>query len=71
MKTNCIICKIFATLAAIGALNWGSIGILDVNFVEALLGMGTLTRVVYVLVGLSGIFLLVTTFIRCCPCQKK
>ena len=45
-------------LAIVGALNWGSIGLFDFNFVNAVFGTGTaLTRVIYTLVGLAGVYL--------------
>jgi len=44
-------------LASIGAINWGLVGLLDFNLVSALLGEGSLiTKIVYIVVGLSGIF---------------
>lgn len=47
------------TLTIIGALNWGIIGIFDYNVVSALLGDGSaFTRIVYTLVGLSGLYLI-------------
>lgn len=71
LKQGCFICKIVGLLAIIGALNWGSIGIFQVNFVERLLGqMPTALRVVYGLVGLSGVAMLVS-FFTCCPACKK
>lgn len=46
-------------LTIIGALNWGLIGALKVNLVETLFGdMTALSRTVYVLVGLSGLYML-------------
>ena len=45
------------TLTIIGAINWGIIGIFDYNVVEGLLGHGTVfSRIVYSLVGLSGLY---------------
>ena len=47
-------------LTTIGALNWGLVGALNWNLVDALLGAGSmLSRVVYVLVGLGGLWSLV------------
>jgi uncharacterized membrane protein YuzA (DUF378 family) len=47
-------------LSVIGAINWGLVGLFDFNLVSALFGpMSTLSRIIYVLVGLSGIYLLV------------
>lgn len=44
-------------LTIIGALNWGLIGLFDFNLVELIFGNtgSILTRIVYILVGISGI----------------
>ena len=47
------------TIAIIGTVNWGLIGLFGFNLVAALFGsMSLLSRLVYGLVGLSGIYLL-------------
>lgn len=47
------------TIAIIGALNWGLIGILNFDLVAFIFGeMSWLSRIVYTLVGLSGIYLI-------------
>ena len=44
-------------LIVIGAINWGLVGVVRFNLVETVLGEGTLlSRVVYILVGLSGLW---------------
>lgn len=44
-------------LVIVGALNWGLVGVADFNLVTAILGVGTmLTQVVYILVGLAGVY---------------
>lgn len=44
-------------LVVIGALNWGLVGIADFNLVSYLFGeMSGLSRAVYVLVGLAGLW---------------
>lgn len=51
-------------LAAIGAINWGLVGVFRWNLVDAILGGGAFevtsaaSRVVYIVVGLAGIGLL-------------
>ena len=46
-------------ITIIGAINWGLIGVLDFNLVTFLFGTGSLiTRIVYILVGICGIYLL-------------
>lgn len=48
--------KTTLVLAIIGCINWGLVGIFNFNLVEFLFGNGTiLTRVVYVLVAISGL----------------
>ena len=48
-------------LVIIGALNWGLIGVFNFDLVATLFGeMTYLTRVVYSLVGLSGIVSVIT-----------
>ena len=48
--------KVTLVLAIIGCVNWGLIGLFNFNLVEFLFGDGTiLTRVVYVIVALSGL----------------
>lgn len=46
------------TVAIIGALNWGLVGFFGFNLVSFLFGsMSWLSRLVYALVGLCGIYL--------------
>ena len=41
----------------VGAVNWGLVGLLNLNLVESVLGAGSmLTKVVYILVGLVGVY---------------
>ena len=71
LKQACFLCKIVGAIAIIGALNWGLVGLLQMNLVEQLFGVGTLlTRGVYGLVGLSGIMLLLSYFVVCPACKK-
>lgn len=59
-KTLDIICLI---LVIIGAVNWGLVGFFAWNLVESLFGFTWLTRIIYALVGLAGLYCL-TMFIR-------
>lgn len=44
-------------LLVVGGLNWGLVGLMKLNLVTTLFGEGsTLTTVVYVLVGLSALY---------------
>ncbi len=47
------------TIAIIGAVNWGLIGLFRFDLVAFLFGdMSWLSRIVYVLVGISGLYLI-------------
>ena len=47
--------KLSLILLVIGGLNWGSVGLLGKDLVVTLLGRGTATKAVYVLVGLAAV----------------
>jgi uncharacterized membrane protein YuzA (DUF378 family) len=60
------------TLVVVGALNWGLWGLANVNLVNMLLGsMPQVERLVYVLVGVSGVVLMATHMQDCKECSKK
>ncbi len=68
---SCIVCKIVALLVIIGALNWGLVGLFNLDLVARLLGEGSvISRVVYVLVGIAGVMTVLKCF-KLCPCQKQ
>lgn len=56
--------KLALTLAIIGALNWGGIGFFAFDTVAFLCGgqMSLLSRVIYALVGLAGIWCITLLF---------
>ena len=43
------------TLLIIGGLNWGLVGLFDLDLVSTLFGASIITKVVYILVGICGI----------------
>ncbi|HJQ08685.1 MAG TPA: DUF378 domain-containing protein [Candidatus Saccharimonadales bacterium] len=46
-------------LVIVGALNWGFVGFFKLDLVKAIFGKGTtLSRVVYALVGIAGIYVI-------------
>lgn len=49
---------IILTIAIIGALNWGLIGFFNFNLVGFIFGTAWLSRTIYAIVGLCGIYLL-------------
>lgn len=71
LKQACLLCKVVGAIAIIGTLNWGLIGIAQINLVEQIFGIGTtVTRIVYILVGVSGLAMLLS-FVMVCPACKK
>ena len=56
--------KIMLTLAIIGALNWGCVGVFKFDVVAWLCGgqTSTLSRVIFTLVGLAGIWCITLLF---------
>ena len=68
---SCVVCKIAGLLAIIGAINWGLVGIFQVDLVAKLLGeMTAPARIVYGLVGVGGVMSLLSC-LKCCPCQRQ
>lgn len=48
--------KICLVVTIIGAINWGFIGLLDINLVQAIFGTESMiSRIIYSLVGLTGL----------------
>lgn len=45
-------------LVIIGGLNWGLVGLFNWNLVEAILGVNVVANIVYVLVGLSALWMI-------------
>lgn len=42
---------------AVAAINWGLVGLLNVNLVEAVFGSsGVLVKAVYILIGVAGLY---------------
>ena len=59
MKQLSVIDWIAIVLAIIGAVNWGLVGLFSFDLVAAIFGnMSILSRIVYDLVGLAGIYLI-------------
>jgi uncharacterized protein len=63
MKKNNPVDLIALILVIVGAINWGLVGIMNLNLVDALLGvdvLGTIwvAKVVYILVGIAGLWMI-------------
>lgn len=58
-KTKDMIGWVAFVLLIIGGLNWGLVGLIKLDLVKAIFGdMTTLSRIIYLLVGVSAIYLL-------------
>ena len=67
----CVICKLVALLAALGAINWGLVAFFHLDLVAKVLGPETTgAKVVYGLIGVAGLIVLAKAFGFCCPCSK-
>lgn len=51
-------------LLVVGGLNWGLVGLLNFNLVTTLLGEGMLANIVYILVGLSAVYVAATSLMK-------
>ena len=59
-----IIDKIALALVIIGAINWGLVGIFNFNLVDNIFGvMSIISRIMYVLVGISGLWVIRLLFV--------
>ena len=48
-------------LVIIGGINWGLVGAFEFNLVDEIFGVGsTISKLIYILVGLSAVYLLYT-----------
>ena len=67
MDTLCLI------LAIIGAINWGLVGFARFDLVAWIFGGQTagVSRVIYALVGLAGLWCIVTLFQRSSPASES
>jgi len=70
MKTNAWLHVVTLSLVLVGAANWGLVGLFNVNLVESLFGMSSLTQIVYILVGLSAVYFVFTHKDECATCMK-
>lgn len=59
------------TIAIIGAINWGLIGIFSFDLVAFIFGnLSWISRIIYTLVGISGIYL-ITFYMYTCRAAKE
>lgn len=59
------------TLLVVGGLNWGLWALFGLNLVNAVLGgVPTLEKLVYILVGISAVYIAATHMQDCKTCSK-
>lgn len=56
-------------LVFVGGLNWGLVGLLDINLVTMLLGSTGLETIVYILVGAATVFVIYDHMQNCKVCK--
>ena len=54
----------------VGGLNWGLVGLFNMNLVENILGMG-IAKLVYILVGVAAVYTVATHMGECKVCGKS
>ena len=60
-----IIANIVAlSIMILGCINWFLVGVFSWNLVAWIFGVGVMTRIIYAIVGLAGIWLLIQLIIR-------
>ena len=72
MNAMKIVRTIAYTLVITGAIVWGLVGFFNYNIIAAMFGdASVMSRIIYSLVGLSGIALLATTSEEECYCESS
>ena len=51
-------------LVLVGGINWGLVGVANINVVEMIFGDGNITSIVYILVGISALYMLFNMFMK-------
>ena len=69
LQKACGLCKVVGIIAILGTLNLGLAGLTGTNLAEQVLGGGV--RIFNILVGLSGIMMLLSFFMVCPACKKS
>jgi len=45
-------------LVIIGGINWGLVGLVNFNLVQAIIGVGIITSILYTLVGVAALYMI-------------
>lgn len=57
-----IVQKLALVFTIIGAINWGFIGLFNLNLVESLFGSSMFSAIIYMIVGIAGIINIMLLF---------
>ncbi len=68
---NKMIHMVVFTLVMVGALNWGLVGLFDYNLVSSIFGGLGLEKLIYILVGVSAVYVGFTHKQDCKICSAK
>ena len=52
------------SIMILGCINWFLVGVFSWNLVTWIFGIGVITRIIYAIVGLAGIWMLIQLIIR-------
>lgn len=67
---RCVAAWVSWVLVIVGGLNWGLVGALNFNLVDAIFGEGSVvSAIIYILVGVAAIVSIVGC--RCTTCRPK
>lgn len=64
MKNLSVLDWVAFVLVAIGGINWGIIGLANINIVGDIFGAGFIGRLIYILVGLSALYFVYRVFVK-------
>jgi uncharacterized membrane protein YuzA (DUF378 family) len=51
-------------LVFVGGINWGLVGIAQIDLVQAIFGAGNIANIIYILVGISALYMLFNMFMK-------
>ncbi|XKT75056.1 MAG: DUF378 domain-containing protein [Patescibacteria group bacterium UBA2103] len=51
-------------LVFVGGINWGLVGIAQLDLVQAIFGAGNIANIIYILVGISALYMLFNMFMK-------
>jgi uncharacterized membrane protein YuzA (DUF378 family) len=70
MKKPSVLDWIALILLVIGGINWALVGLFHLDLVATVFGLDTtLSRIVYVVVGISAVYVLVRSLVCCKKCD--